>query len=106
MHDSLISEFKLNSKPHHQVIDYRNAKYQGMADGISINRNGVGVVLDHNYMLALAIWKSGKINGESLIIYPDSSLFYGEIKNKYPIGIGCYQISKKCKIFSSLGRNQ
>jgi hypothetical protein len=72
MRDSLITELKQNIRSRHQVIDYHNAKYQGMADSIPINRNGTGIVLDHNYMLALALWKNGKVDGESLIIYPDN----------------------------------
>jgi hypothetical protein len=58
-----MPEFVPNSRPYHQIIDYRNAKYQGIVNSNNINRDGVGLMLDHNYMLALATWRNGKIHG-------------------------------------------
>jgi hypothetical protein len=38
-----------------------------------------------------------------MIVFPDGTIFYGSLKNQVPFGIGCYQVSGKIQIYSSIG---
>jgi hypothetical protein len=53
------------------TLDYRNAKYQGIVTGVNLTRNGHALVLDQNYLFAIANWHNAKIEGHSFIVYPD-----------------------------------
>ncbi len=89
-----------------RIVDYRNAKYQGTTAGARMVRSGVGMALDHNYLLALAAWRAGRVEGEALVVYPDNSLFAGRVQKALPAGLCTYQVSKKCKIYGSLGTGE
>lgn len=89
-----------------RILDYRNGKYQGITRGAEMVRDGIGIVLDHNYLLSIASWKRDTVEGETFIIFPDNTIFYGFIKNKFPIAFGCYQVSAKLQIYSSIGEGK
>ncbi len=44
-----------------RILDYRNGKYQGTTLGLNMTRNGIGIALDHNYLLTIASWKEGNV---------------------------------------------
>lgn len=52
--------------------------------------DGIGLVLDHEYLLALTNWKNDNPYGPSLVIYPSRDYFYGKIKNKKPHEVCCF----------------
>lgn len=60
-----------------EIRDFRNARYQGeMQNG---QPNGIGIVIDYNYLFCLAEWKDGLIDGPTFIVFPDSRIFCGRI---------------------------
>jgi hypothetical protein len=71
-----------------------------------MTREGVGMVLDHNYLFAIAAWKQGTADGPAFIVFPDCTLFFGFLKGKLPVGIGCYQVSGKTQIYSLIGSGE
>lgn len=89
-----------------RIIDYRNGKYQGTTVGVQMTREGVGMILDHNYLFAIATWKQGFVDGPAIIVFPDCTMFYGFLKNRLPVGIGCYQVSAKLQIYSLIGSGE
>lgn len=103
MYNIYKNEKKSSDKSELRILDYRNGKYQGTTVGSQMTRDGVGMVLDHNYLLAIAAWKEGYVDGEVIIIFPDCTIFYGFLKNKLPVGIGSYQVSGKLQIYSHIG---
>jgi hypothetical protein len=72
--------------------------------GPQLTREGVGMLLDHNYLFAIANWRQGSVEGEVIVVFPDCSLFYGFLKNRLPVGIGCYQVTGKQQIYSFIGK--
>ena len=68
-------------------IDYRNAKYQGYFQLNSQQREGVGMVLDRNYLLALAHWRGNQVQGSVFVLFPNGSLFYGQLSDGLPRGL-------------------
>lgn len=46
-----------------RILDYRNGKYQGTTKGLQMVRDGLGMILDHNYLFAIAAWKEGIADG-------------------------------------------
>ena len=59
-------------------LDFRNGKYQGYANGNSLN--GFGLLLDNDYRFMISYWNNNNLNGPSLIIFDDSTIIYGKIK--------------------------
>jgi hypothetical protein len=61
-------------------MDFRNAKFQG-----SIRDNmmdGIGIILDNEYLISLTNWKNEMPYGPSLIIFPNRDYLFGKLKNK------------------------
>ena len=83
-----------------RTLDYRNAKYQGIVSGISLIRNGCGLLLDQNYLFLMANWQNSKVEGQTFILYPDDSLFYGFISNNSPANFCFFRLAKKVQIYS------
>lgn len=54
-----------------RILDYRNGKYQGMTEGSNLEPSGMGIAINEDFLLAIALWKKSKIDGEVFIIYPD-----------------------------------
>jgi hypothetical protein len=100
MYNIYKNEGKNNDASELRIIDYRNGKYQGTTTGPQMTRQGVGMVLDHNYLLAIAAWKEGCADGPVITVFPDCTIFYGFLKGKLPVGIGCYQVGGKLQIYS------
>ena len=65
------------------VLDYRNAKYQGRTNEQQLPE-GLGLLLDHNYLLSMSQWRQGKAEGPTLLVFPDSTLFQGTIRDAFP----------------------
>lgn len=74
------------------VIDYRNGRYQGEA------RNnipyGIGFFMDKNFMMCLAEWISGEIQGHAIVIYPSGKIFCGKVQHKKHEGIYSYELAE------------
>lgn len=100
------NEKRNTDKSQLRILDYRNGKYQGTTVGQQITRQGIGMVLDHNYLLTIAAWRQGYVEGQVLIIFPDCTMFYGFLKNRLPFGIGCYQVTGKLQIYSLIGNGE
>lgn len=66
----------------------------------------MGAILDHNYLLSIAAWRDGIVEGEVFIVFPDCTTFYGFLKNKLPQGVGCYQVPGKLQIYSLIGQGE
>lgn len=103
MYNIYKNEGKSGDASEPRIIDYRNGKYQGTTVGPQMTREGVGMILDHNYLLAIAAWRTGAADGPVLAVFPDCTLFYGFLKATLPVGIGCYQVAGKLQIYSSIG---
>lgn len=103
MHNLYKNERKNTDASELRILDYRNGKYQGTTTAPLMTREGVGMVLDHNYLFAIAAWKQGVADGPALIVFPDCTLFFGFLKGKLPVGIGCYQVSGMAQIYSLIG---
>lgn len=63
------------------------------------------MILDHNYLLSLGIWDRGIINGESFILFPDSTYFYGHIRGAIPHKLSCFHFASNCAIYSVINNN-
>ncbi len=59
--------------------DYRNARYQGRT--VNNKPEGIAIVIDINNLFCLSEWKGGKLNGPIFVVYPDSKIFCGRMKN-------------------------
>lgn len=44
-----------------RILDYRNGKYQGQVQTGRLVREGMGILLDHNYLCAIGMWKKGNL---------------------------------------------
>jgi hypothetical protein len=58
------------------------------------------MLLNEYYHLTLGLWRNGELEGETLSIYPDGTIFYGSIKERQSVGMGCYLIPYKMAIYS------
>ncbi|CAM6002816.1 unnamed protein product [Sphagnum balticum] len=85
-----------------RILDYRNGKYQGTTAGINMMRSGVGMVLDHNYLLGVGQWRNGQLEGAGFIIFPDGSLFCGFLRQTIPWRICSYQVARKYSILGNM----
>ncbi len=63
-----------------KIIDYRNAKYQGMVNG-SNRRHGMGIVVDDDLNLYFSEWQDGKMDGLTIVFLSNGSYIYGCWKN-------------------------
>ena len=61
MYNSYKYEKKLVNQKQIRILDYRNAKYQGVITGFNLTRNGNALLLDHNYLFVMANWQNNKI---------------------------------------------
>jgi hypothetical protein len=59
MFNAYKNERKNNDNNELRILDYRNGKYQGTTTGAQMMRHGIGMMLDHNYLLSMASWKVG-----------------------------------------------
>jgi hypothetical protein len=64
------------------VKDYRNGKFQLQPS--TEGTETVGLLLDHNYLVALARWKGTTIQGPAFILFPDDSYFQGTLSQGLP----------------------
>lgn len=83
-----------------KTLDFRNGVYQGEVHSRPLTREGFGIALDHNFLLALGNWRKNLLNGESFIIFPDQSQFYGNIMNSLPSQFCCYHTISNFYVFS------
>jgi hypothetical protein len=58
-----------------------------------------GIMVDYKNLFSLAEWKNGVIDGNCLVVFGDSKIFYGQIKNKNAVGICTYHLKDKSQIF-------
>jgi len=63
------------------------------------------MILDHNFLLTLGIWKNGVINGECFLLFPDSTYFYGNLKSTIPDKLSCFHTESNCVIYSLANNN-
>lgn len=61
MLNSYKNENKNNDKNELRILDYRNGKYQGTTLGLNMTRDGIGMIMDHNYLLTIASWRAGLV---------------------------------------------
>lgn len=74
-----------------QQLDYRNAKYQGPVDS-NYQRDGLGILIDDDLSFYASNWKSGKLNGCTLIYLAQSKYIYGQWENNEPNGLNVFRI--------------
>jgi hypothetical protein len=79
--------------------DYRNGKYQGGFSSGSGLREGIGLLLDHNYLLALARWRCSQVEGPLFLLFPDRSLFTGDLSESLPKGLCTFRTSSGSHIY-------
>ena len=73
-----------------EVIDFRNGRYQGQ---VYLNQpHGFGCFLTLNFALILAEWNQGKISGNTLIVYPNGSMFLGTVEGGEVKGVGVMEL--------------
>jgi hypothetical protein len=77
------------NKKYFGSIDSRNIKYQGSIKNGEYD--GIGIILDHHFLFAIANWQDESPDGPVFIVFPNRSILYGEIKNKKLNGFCCYQ---------------
>lgn len=61
MFNTYKNDKKNNDKTELRILDYRNGKYQGTTSGDQMTREGIGMVLDHNYLFSISSWKGGNV---------------------------------------------
>ena len=64
------------------VIDFRNGRYQGQTKNQL--PDGVGILVDKNFMFCVGEWVAGQIKGPALIFFPNGLVFSGQIAFKQP----------------------
>lgn len=64
------------------IIDFRNGRYQGQTK----NKlpDGVGILLDKNFMFLLAEWVAGEVKGPAVIVFPSGRTFCGHLDLRKP----------------------
>ncbi len=61
-------------------LDYRNAKFQGhLTNG---QPDGVGIVIDDEFNMALTSWKGNIPTGPTLIVFPNRNYLFGKFRNQ------------------------
>lgn len=71
-----------------RVVDYRNARYQGLLNS-SDKRHGFGIVLDDNMSLYCSEWAQGLMDGMTFI-YLNNTILYGHWKQGQPHGLNVF----------------
>ena len=61
--------------------------------------HGIGMLLNDDFTVCLAIWREGKFNGPVLAIMPDEKIFYGEFTENEYDGFMCYHMGAECQIY-------
>ena len=64
------------------------------------------MLLSINYQIAIAKWDNGKPEGETIIFYPNGSIFYGTIQNNKLVGTNIFQTSNNKNIYLFLKSDQ
>ncbi len=82
-----------------ETLDYRNARYQGEVK--NEQPNGLGIIIDYNYLFCLAEWQDGRINGPTFIVFPDSRIFCGRIYNNQLSGLCSFYLQDRIQIFAN-----
>ena len=80
-----------------RMLDFRNSRYQGEMDS-SGQPHGVGLLLEQSYLLALGKWKERQATESVFLLFPDSSIFYGQLRKGVPDGICTFQTRQSLKI--------
>ena len=93
------------SKHDISIVDYRNSKYQGELNPETLQREGVGMCLDHNYLLALGKWKRNVLEGDCFIVYPDRTVFIGRMRQQFPEGLCVFMMENGQKIYCNFNQN-
>lgn len=85
------------------LIDYRNLRYQGeVHDNLP---HGLGILMDYNHLFCLAQWQRGKIVGPAFIVFPDSKIFCGRIRNNELDGLCCFYLQDKMQAFANYSQS-
>jgi hypothetical protein len=63
------------------------------------------MILDHNYLLGVGDWNNGILNGETFVMFPDCTYFYGSLENTFPTKLCYFQTANKCGIYSLISNN-
>lgn len=63
-----------------ESIAYRNAKYQGFS--YNSQKDGLGIILDVDFLFCLSNWKQDIAYGPCLIIFPNRDYLLGRIRDK------------------------
>jgi hypothetical protein len=56
-------------------------------------------VLNENFLLCLACWNNGLIEGPCLTLFPNEKIFYGMFHNNFPEGLCVYEMGNECQIY-------
>ena len=83
------------------TTDYLNCKLQTLR-GPSQSSNETVLLLDHNYLLALAAYQSDQISGPSFLVFPDCSFFWGSVNQGVATGICTFYNPRGHLIFCKL----
>lgn len=83
-----------------QIIDYRNARYQGAIDSGSNKPNGFGIVLDDNMNVYCSEWRQGLMDGMTFIYFTNGDCLYGQWKQGLPHGINVFR-NKEFAVYAS-----
>jgi hypothetical protein len=83
-------------------LDYHNAKYHGNVE--QQEPRGLGLLLDHHYMLAISRWEYTKARGATTVLYPDGTLFQGQLQDSLPEELCTYFTKTGLVIYAFFSR--
>lgn len=63
-----------------QIVDYRNAKFQGTLNEAN-QRNNFGVLIDDDLSFYISNWKDNRLNASTLVYIAHGKYIYGEWKD-------------------------
>jgi hypothetical protein len=77
-----------------QLIDYRNAKYQGAATSLDNTdvRHGYGILIDDDMSFYTSQWAANKLNKNTMIYISHGKYIYGKWKDNEPHGLNVFRI--------------
>ena len=72
------------------IIDYRNARFQGFQN--DNHYHGLNAILNEDFSFFLSNWKNGIVDGPAFLIFPNDKIFYGFFRSDKANGLCCYDM--------------
>lgn len=72
-----------------KVVDYRNARYQGLLSS-SDKRHGFGILVDDAMNIYCSEWSQGLMDGMTFLYLSNGCIAYGQWKQGHPHGVNVF----------------